>query len=227
MKISGLQKLTLLDFPSHTACTVFTQGCNMACTFCHNSQFIPKNNKDWCLISECDFFEFLNKRKKVLEGVCISGGEPLFQDDIFDFMREIKKMGFLIKLDTNGSFPEKLQFGLENSLFDYIAMDIKNSQNKYFMTTGTDIFNKIEKSVKLILSSNIDYEFRTTVVKNLHTESDFKEMGEMCTGAKNFYLQEFVNSENVLDKTLEAPSKEELSNFLKIIKNYIPGAKLR
>ena len=169
MIIKGLQKTTLLDFPGKVACTVFTAGCNFRCPFCHNASLVTRPG-DVDEISEESFFSYINKRKGILDGVCITGGEPLMSHGIEDFIRRIKQTGLLVKLDTNGAYPEKLKALLDEGLIDYVAMDIKNSREKYAMTVGLKEYpEKIEESIKLIMEKAPDYEFRTTVVKELHT----------------------------------------------------------
>ena len=171
MIISGFQKLTLLDFPGPTACTVFTCGCNMRCPFCHNTPLVLGTAEEH--YSEDEIFSFLKKRQGLLDGVAITGGEPLLQKDIIAFIKKIKELGYAVKLDTNGSFPERLQEIISEGLVDYIAMDIKNCKEKYSLTAGADIdFALIEKSTELIKNSGIPHEFRTTVVRELHTEED-------------------------------------------------------
>lgn len=228
MKIQGLQRLTLLDFPERTACTVFTAGCNFRCPFCHNASLvvdIPKESE----ISECDFFSFLNKRQGILDGVCISGGEPLLQPDIANFMQKIKEMGFAIKLDTNGSFPDKLKLLVQNGLVDYVAMDIKNSPETYSFTAGCDTLDigAIQKSVSYLKEGHVPYEFRTTVVKHYHTKESFEEIGKWIQGAEKYFLQNFVDSGDLIGKKVGGCSEEEMRGFLAIVQKNVPGAKLR
>lgn len=226
MKISGLVKLTLLDFPSHTACCVFLQGCNFNCPFCYNSSLICSNQS--FAISEEEFFEFLKKRKNKLDGVAISGGEPLLQPGIVDFIRKIKQEGFLVKLDTNGSFPEILQFLIEEKLVDYVAMDVKNSFEKYEMTTNAKLdLSKIKQSIEILLKNQVEYEFRTTVVKEFFNVDDFKIIGEMIKGASKYFLQSFLYKDSVLNKNLHALSKEELEKCLNTVKPYVKNVALR
>ncbi len=226
MKISGIQKLTLLDFPSYLACTIFTQACNFSCPFCHNSGMIDANKAS--TIDESYIFEFLSRRKEILQAVCISGGEPFVQDDIFEFIKKIKAMGFLVKVDTNGSFPQKIKYALENNLIDYIAMDVKNSSDKYQLFSSSDIsFDNIQESIELIRNSDIQYEFRTTVAKGLHNENDIHEIGKLCSQCKHFYIQNFRDSQNVLDHSLESFSQDELYVFRDILKKYIQNVEIR
>ena len=192
MNIQGLQKMTLLDYPGKIAATVFTGGCNFRCPYCHNASLVL-HAEDAQDIPEEDFFAFLSKRIGLLDGVCISGGEPLLQEDIRRFISEIKSLGFLVKLDTNGSFPSKLKELVSSGLIDYVAMDIKNFPAGYARTAGTtvDVLSKIEKSVDFLLGNPVKYEFRTTVVKGFHTKEDFIAIGKWIQGAQRYFLQSF------------------------------------
>ena len=220
MIIYGLQKLSLLDYPGKTACTVFTGGCNFRCPYCHNASLVVGLNEIEP-VGYDDFFAFLNKRKNILDGVCVTGGEPLLQPDIEEFIREIKKLGYSVKLDTNGSFPDKLKRLADEKLIDYVAMDIKNSPEKYSITAGIHEldFSKINSSVEFLLSDAVDYEFRTTVVKELHTKEDFASIGEWIKGAKRYFLQSFIDSGDILGGTFSAYGK----NCLEEIKEYMQG----
>ena len=209
MKISGFQKMTLLDFPGKVACTIFTAGCNFRCGFCHNATLVTQIDND----SEYSIDEvlgYLSKRKGILEGVCITGGEPLMQAGIEDFLRKVKELGFLIKLDTNGSFPKKLKNLVAEGLVDYVAMDIKNSREKYNLTADCQVdIENIEESVAFLLLGEVDYEFRTTVVKDYHNIEDIKAIGEWIKGAKNYFLQNFVDSGNLIKDGLSAVNSTE------------------
>lgn len=227
MILKGLQKTTLLDFPEKVACTVFTGGCNMRCPFCHNASLVisPNENSD---ISEKEFFDFLSKRKNILDGVCITGGEPLLQKDIEAFMKKIKDMGFALKLDTNGSFPDKLRSIIDKGLVDYVAMDIKNSRKKYPMTAGIDIdLSKISESIALLINGGTPYEFRTTVVKELHSAEDMVSISEWISGTKAYYLQSFTDSGDIIASGLSAYSPDEMKSILTLVQKNIPSAKLR
>lgn len=209
MIISGLQKLTLLDYPGHTACTIFTSGCNFRCPFCHNALLVNQSVKNE--YTEQEIFDFLNGRINKLDGVCVSGGEPLLQPDIFDFLCKIKSLGFLVKVDTNGSNPRVLKRLIDNRVCDFIAMDIKNGLNKYCVTSGVEVdLNDIQNSIRLIMQSEVDYEFRTTVTNELHDEADIVEISRMISGAKAYYLQRFKDSGNILGKNQTPPSKQKL-----------------
>lgn len=228
MRIQGLQKLTLLDFPGRTACTVFTAGCNFRCPFCHNASLVVDIPKE-AAISEEEFFAFLKKRQGILDGVCVSGGEPLLQPDIEEFIGKIKELGYVVKLDTNGSFPKKLKALVEKGLIDYVAMDIKNCLESYAITSGTDALDlgAIEESVSYLKEGHIPYEFRTTVVKNYHFEESFEKIGQWIQGADKYYLQNFVDSGDLIGKKTKGCSPEEMNTFLKVVQKYIPTAQLR
>jgi len=228
MRIQGLQKLTLLDYPEHTACTVFTAGCNFRCPFCHNASLVVNIPKE-AEISEDEFFTFLQKRKGILDGVCVSGGEPLLQPDIELFIRKIKDMGFAVKLDTNGSFPDKLIHLVEEGLVDYVAMDIKNSPETYAFTAGTETLDivSVQKSVSYLMEGHVPYEFRTTVVKHYHSKESFEEIGKWLAGTEKYFLQNFVDSGDLIGKNTRGCSEEEMKEFLEIVKKHIPNAKLR
>ncbi len=227
MIIKGFQKLTLLDFPGKTACTVFTGGCNFRCPFCHNALLVTE--MDDYEYTEKEIFDHLELRKNVLDGVAITGGEPLLQKDIERFMYEIKDKGFAVKLDTNGSFPEKLGGILELGLADYIAMDIKNSKDKYAETIGLKDFDTapIEKSLELLKKSGVDYELRTTVTGNFHTKESIEELAKWISGTKKYFLQNFVDSGELIDNTCQGVSRDTMREMLEIVKKYIPNAQLR
>jgi pyruvate formate lyase activating enzyme len=220
MKIYGLQNTSLLDYPGKLACTIFTGGCNFRCPYCHNASLVV-NIDDSNTMTEENLLEFLEKRKKVLEGVCISGGEPLLQDEIIDFIKKIKSIGYMVKIDTNGSYPEKLEYLIKNNLIDYIAMDIKNSLDNYSKTIGVKNFDtvNIEKSIILIMKNYIPYEFRTTVVKEFHTKNAFISIGNLIKSAKKYYLQAFKDSDNNIANNLHGFSKNEILEFKELIKN--------
>lgn len=228
MRIQGLQKTTLLDFPEKVACTVFTAGCNFRCPFCHNASLvvnIPKESE----ITEESFFSFLKKRQGILDGVCVTGGEPLLQPDIENFIRKIKELGFLVKLDTNGSFPEKLKDLVEKGLVDYVAMDIKNSLSAYEQTCGVKALDTemVERSVRYLREGHVPYEFRTTVTKDFHTKEDFEQIGRWLKGTEKYFLQKFVDSGDLIGTSVEGCTEEEMKEFLLIVKQYIPNVKIR
>lgn len=228
MNISGFQKMTLLDFPGVVACTLFTSGCNFRCPFCHNASLVTHIDNS-IRYSEEEVLEYLEKRKGVLDGVCITGGEPLLQGDIAEFLGKIKEMGYLIKLDTNGSFPEKLASLVEMGLVDYVAMDIKNSKEKYAETTGkADLdISAIEKSVSFLMSGKVDYEFRTTVVKELHSEEDIENIALWLKGAKKYFLQNFVDSGDLISENLSAVDSTVLCKMQQIARQFIVNTEIR
>ena len=195
MEIHGIQKMTLLDYPEKVACTIFTARCNFRCPFCHNASLVTHVDREEA-ISEEEIFSFLRKRQGILDGVCITGGEPLLQPDVEEFIRKVKELGYLVKLDTNGSNVLKLKRLVEEGLVDYVAMDIKNAPNKYGMTIGIEEYDmsNIFQSVDFLMSGEIPYEFRTTVVRQFHKREDFAAIGRWIKGAKKYYLQSFVDS---------------------------------
>lgn len=228
MRISGLQKLTLLDYPEKIACTVFTGGCNLRCPFCHNASLVVGAPAP-AAISDADFFAFLKKRQGVLDGVCISGGEPLLQPELPDFLGRVRALGYRIKLDTNGCFPARLRDAVARGLVDYVAMDIKNSPEKYAETVGMPDFQyaSVRESMKFLLSEPVDYEFRTTVVRGLHTAESLRGAAQSIAGAKRYFLQKFVDSGDLIGKGFSAFSDEEMHRFLDIVQAYVPAARLR
>ncbi len=227
MIIQGFQKTTLLDFPGKVAATIFTGGCNFRCPFCHNASLVTHINREE-MISEEEVLSYLNKRKNILDGVCITGGEPLLQNDVEDFCRKIRKIGLAIKLDTNGSRPQALRSLISGGLIDYIAMDIKNCKEKYALTSGLDHFPEgVEESVGLIMSCGLPYEFRTTVTKELHTPTDIQALTRWIKGAERYFLQCFTDSGDLIGDGLSAPTAEELEELLAVARQEIPGASLR
>ena len=226
MKISGLQKLTLLDFPGKMACTVFTYGCNFRCPFCHNALLVTEENSD--NISEDEFFAFLKKRQGILDGVCISGGEPTLQKDLAEFISKIKAMGYAVKLDTNGSEPQVLRKLISENLLDYVAMDIKNSPDKYSLTCGCEVdMVPIKESVSIIKESGIPHEFRTTTVRELHTAEDFAQIADWLEGNSRYFLQHFEDSGNLIGDNLSALSKEEMTAFAESMRSKLPNVAIR
>ncbi len=228
MKIHGFQKMTLLDYPGRVACTIFAGGCNLRCPFCHNALLVTKINET-PQYDENEILDFLKSRTTLLDGVAITGGEPLCQIDIAGFIKKIKAMGYKVKLDTNGTFPDKLNELIEEKLVDYIAMDVKNSFEKYPETVGVSGFDVslVKKSIDLIKNSGIEYEFRTTVVKEFHTVSDIESIARYIGSGSSYYLQNFVDSGELICDNLHAVSKEELQNMGKIAAIYVKSAKLR
>lgn len=227
MKIEALQKLTLLDYPGKMAATVFTYGCNLRCPFCHNALLVTEESAGG--IDTEEVLSFLSKRKGMLEGVCVTGGEPLLQPDIEDFLKAIKDMGFMVKLDTNGTLPKKLKDIVRKGLVDYVAMDIKNCRDKYALTSGKTCMDltAIDESIKFLLSGEIEAEFRTTVVKNFHTEEDLLKITHWISGCDRYFLQQFVDSGNLINTSLEGYSDTELTAIYKQVKRQLPVTKLR
>ncbi len=208
MKIMGLQKLTLLDFPGRAACTVFTGGCSFRCPFCHNASLVECRGDQ---ISLDELMAFLKKRQGLLDGVAITGGEPLLQANLKEFIRAIKALGYSVKLDTNGYLPEKLGELLEEGLLDYVAMDVKNSPTEYDKASGvkTDL-SRIEKSMTLLRTGGVPYEFRTTVVKGIHTEASLTELAQTLEQNDRWYLQQYVDSGDILGSGCEPFSPETM-----------------
>ena len=228
MKIYGLQKLTLLDYPGKTACTIFTGGCNFRCPFCHNALLVTDIESSNTYTEE-EILSFLSKRKGLLDGVCITGGEPLINSDIVEFIKKIKELGYKVKLDTNGTFPEKLLELLENNLIDYVAMDIKNSKEKYFETAGTKNIDlsEIEKSISILKLSDIDYEFRTTVVKEFHKTEDIEKIAHWISGAKKYFLQNFEDSGILIGENLNPVSKDTLTEMKRLASAFVKNTQIR
>lgn len=227
MKIHGLQKMTLLDFPGKVACTVFLGGCDFRCPFCHNYELLDGSAP--ALMDEEELLRFLRGRRGLLDGVAITGGEPLLRKDLPDLLRAIRELGFAVKVDTNGNHPEALEAILSEGLADYIAMDIKNSPQKYALTAGLKVLDlaPIRQSVRLLLDSAIPYEFRTTVVDELHEASDFEAIGQWIAGAKAYYLQAFTDRDSVPFEGFHAPTKENLEKYASIARLYVPYTAIR
>lgn len=221
MVLGGFQKLTLIDYPGKVATTVFTVGCSFRCPFCHNPELVLSRNLQPVThnLIEKEFFDFLKKRKGKLEGVCITGGEPTIQPDLVDFIKKIKKLGYLVKLDSNGSRPDVLRQIINSKIIDFIAMDIKDSPKKYKKTSGERAdFERIKISVEMIMNSKIPYEFRTTVVPGIHSEKDFNEIASWIKGAKSYYLQVYQENK-ILDPELREKTKGKSINLELIKKN--------
>lgn len=225
MKFGGLQKLTLLDYPQKVACTVFCTGCDFRCPFCHNNSIVTGVGEEWTVE---EILTFLNKRKTVLEGVCLTGGEPLLYPDVADFLASVKQMGYKVKLDTNGSFPYKLEKLVKDGLVDYVAMDVKNTPELYAITCGADVdVNAVRQSAKLLLSGAVDYEFRTTVTRTFHTEQSLAELALLLKDCKRWFLQQFVHGEDLIDPSVEGYSDDELRSLYEKVRRYCPSAQLR
>ena len=227
MRIDGLQTLTLLDYPGKVACTVFTSGCNMRCPFCHNASLVCGEVPPF--MEKEEFFAFLKKRTGVLDGVCVTGGEPLLQEGLIPFLLEVKEKGFTTKLDTNGLLHDRLRAVVEAGAVDYVAMDIKNCKARYVETAGVPGLDlaPIEKSVQFLMEGSVDYEFRTTVVKELHNKADFDEIGRWLKGAKRYFLQSFKDSGDILSLGLSPMEKADLLEIRDRLRAEIPGVELR
>lgn len=228
MLFAGIQKLTLLDYPEHVACTLFTQGCAYRCPFCHNSSLLPIGAPQQPLTEE-DVLAFLKKRQGTLDGVCITGGEPLLQPDLPAFIRRVRELGFLIKLDTNGSHPERLRSLMDEGLLDMVAMDIKNAPEHYARTVGLAHFDMspVRECASLLMENRIPFEFRTTVVDELHSDDDMACIADWLAGDEAYYLQYFVDKDSVLQAGLHAPSEQKMRRFADILRTKIPHTRIR
>lgn len=227
MKIKGIQKLTLLDYPGRLAATVFLGGCNLRCPFCHNASLVVRGGGDE--ISEDELFEFLKSRAGKLSGVCVTGGEPTLNPSLPSFINKIRALGYSVKLDTNGTNPDMLEQLIRDGLIDYVAMDIKSSPERYAAVSGVpglDI-SAVERSVRLLLDGNVEYEFRTTVVRELHTFDDIDAIGRWIRGARAYFLQPFKDSGDIIKDDFSSYSEAEISDLLAIARVYIPNAQIR
>lgn len=227
MRIGGLQKVSLLDFPGKIAATVFLPGCNMRCPFCHNAPLVLPGEKVDPGLTEQELLTFLQTRQGKLDGVCVTGGEPTLHRDLPDLLGKIKAMGFQIKLDTNGTNPQMLSALLGAGVLDYVAMDIKNCPEKYPITCGGDHLDGVKESAALLMNSAVEYEFRTTAVRQLHTPEDIKKIGLWLAGAKRYYIQQFVDSGNLIGEGLSALSPSEMEILRQSALPYIPTTALR
>ena len=230
LRISGLQKLTLLDYPGHVACTVFTGGCNFRCPFCHNAPLVLPERLQGDENGEETVLAFLKKRQGILDGVAVTGGEPLLHKDIDSFLREVKRLGYQVKLDTNGSFPERLRALVEEGLVDRVAVDIKNSPALYAGTVGVPGFDPgpVEETKNYLLSGVVEYEFRTTVVKGLHTRESLIEAARWIAGTREYYLQQFKDSGDVIAiEGLSAFTGEEMHALADAVRPMVPSVQVR
>ena len=226
--IGGLQKVTLLDFPNKVACTVFLTGCNLRCPYCHNPELVfPQNDRK--TVSENELFEFLSSRRGKLDGVCITGGEPTLQRDLPEFLRKIKALGFAVKLDTNGTNPAMLRAILSEKLADYVAMDIKAGRENYSAVTGTlrPGLAAVEECARMLMDGDTDFEFRTTVVRGLHSAEDFADIAAWLPGNEKYFLQAFKDSGDVISGGCAAFTREEMESFRAILLPAIPNAEIR
>lgn len=227
MQIHGLQKMTLLDFPGKVACTVFLGGCDFRCPFCHNWDILDPSTP--VIMEEDEFYKFLDKREGLLDGVAITGGEPLLRTGMVDFIKGIKSRGFLVKLDTNGNHPDLLKELVSEGLLDYVAVDVKNNKERYGETVGIPMLDisKIEETISFLLEGNVPYEFRTTVLRQFHDADSFKGIAEWIEGAEHYFIQSFVDRETVPFSGLEAYSPEELEEFKKLVEPHVKHIDLR
>ena len=229
MIIKGLQRLTLLDFPGRIACTVFTGGCNMRCGFCHNGDLLSPSAE--AAISTDELLAFLDSRRGRLQGVCVSGGEPTLHPDLPELIAEIKKRGFEVKLDTNGTNPEMLSALIADGLVDYVAMDIKNSPEKYEDTCGlstkSDLMEKIKHSVEILRSGRVEYEFRTTLTREMHSAEDIMAIGRWLCGESRYFLQTYRDEGELVEGGYTPYSREETAELLQIVRSYLPNAEIR
>ena len=227
MRIYGLQKMTLLDYPGRVACTVFLGGCNYRCPYCHNYELADGSARP--VMEEEELLAFLRKRQGLLDGAAITGGEPCMEKELPGFLNRIRELGYSIKLDTNGSFPDMLQRILEQGLADYVAMDIKNSPEKYALTTGKDRLDlaPVRESVSMLMQGQTDYEFRTTVVEELHQAEDFEKIGEWISGSRRYFLQPFTDRDTVPFGNFQTPSEEKLKQYLEIMRRFVPESEIR
>ena len=226
MNVQGYQKLTLLDFPGRTACTVFTGGCNLRCPFCHNAGLVRTPLAGPNLTDEV--LAYLAKRKGILDGVCVTGGEPLLQPDLVGFLQAVKEMGYAVKLDTNGMLPGRLAEVLATKLVDSVAMDIKSSPDGYPAATGTDAdVSAVSDSLSILRGSGIPFELRTTAVRGIHTEADFDAIGQWIGDVPAYFIQRFVDSGQLLGSGFDAFSPEEMERLLTTVRVHVPSAQLR
>ena len=227
MDIHGLQKLTLLDFPGHVACTVFLAGCDFRCPFCHNGGLVLGGMTP--LMDDAALLDFLKKRQGLLDGVAVTGGEPLLRPDLPRLLGRIKALGYAVKLDTNGSHPAALRALVSDGLVDYVAMDVKNSPAAYAATVGVPELDltPVAESAAFLLSGAVDYEFRTTAVAEFHTDASFAAIAQWIAGAKRYYIQCFTDRDAVLQAGLHAPTKEQLEHWADIVRPLVPSVELR
>lgn len=228
MQICGLQKLALVDYPGKLAATVFTGGCNLRCPFCHNALLVTRL-AETPVLPPSEVLDFLSRRRGLLDGVVLSGGEPLLQPDAADFLRQVRDLGFSVKLDTNGCFPDRLAALLEADLVDYVAMDIKNCREKYAQTVGVPGFDTapVEESVRLLRSGAAAFEFRTTLVRELHTRNDLLSIGRWLEGSPRYFLQNFVDSGNLIGAGFHGFTPTELQDFAALVRPFFQEAALR
>jgi pyruvate formate lyase activating enzyme len=227
MQINGFQKLTLLDFPGKVACIVFTPGCNFRCPFCHNASLVTRIDGE--RIEEEEILSYLKKRQGLLDGVVVTGGEPTLQGDLADFLGKVKALGYAVKLDTNGTSPEKLKTLVEKGLVDYVAMDIKNTAAKYPVTAGcgSAVLGKVEESIDFLLADTVDYEFRTTVTAELHIPQDIGDIAKRIKGAKRYFLQNFIDSGDIVSPGNSPVAPQVMAEMVKTAQDLVGSASAR
>ena len=226
---AGLQKLTLLDYPGKVACTLFTRGCNFRCPFCHNASLVIRPEEQR-MYDNSEIINFLKKRQGVLDGVAITGGEPTLMSGLYDFIKEVKNLGYSVKLDTNGTRPDVLRRLVGDGLVDYVAMDIKNCPEKYAYTCGLPEsydLSKIEESKNFLMEGKVDFEFRTTVAKPFHTKEDFVKIGEWLKGSEKYFLQQFKDSGDIIGQEISSFNEREMGEFLNVLLPFVPNSQLR
>lgn len=228
MNVLGFEKMSLVDFDGLVAATVFTGGCNFRCDFCHNSPLVLSHDR-LPVLDENEVLAYLSKRRGILDGVCVSGGEPTLQKDLPEFLTRIKSLGYKIKLDTNGTAPDLIKNLYADKLVDYFAMDIKNDREHYAKIIGFDDYDtsKVERSVEFLISLGDDYEFRTTLINEYHSEENVINVGEWIKGANKYFLQKFKSSENCINSSLSEVPLSSAKRFSEILKKYIPNVALR
>ena len=227
MKILGLQKMTLLDYPGKVACTVFFGGCDLRCPFCHNAELLDGSAP--AVMEDQELLSFLRKRQGLLDGVALTGGEPLLQKEIFALAAEIRSLGYPVKLDTNGTHPERLDRMIREGLVQYVAMDIKNSPGRYAETSGVQDMDlaPVRESVRLLMQGRTAYEFRTTAVAELHDEKSFEAIGDWIRNAEHYYLQKFTDRDTVPFRGFHAPSDEQMRSWADLLRPFVPSVELR
>ena len=228
MQIHGFQKLTLVDFPGRVAAILFTGACNFRCPFCQNASLVLHPDTE-PVVAEEEIFSYLKKRKGMLDGVVVTGGEPTIHSDLLPFLSSLKDLGYAVKLDTNGYRPDVLREAVEKGLADHVAMDVKNSLERYGETVGITPFDTapIKESISYLLSGHVPYELRTTVVHELHSDEDFERIGVLCAGAEEYFLQTFSDKGDIIGKNLTPPSQDDMERYIKILKKTIGNVSLR
>ena len=228
MQIHGFQKLTLVDFPGRVAAILFTGACNFRCPFCQNAALVLHPDTE-PVVDPDEIFFYLEKRKGMLDGVVVTGGEPTIHGDLLPFLSSLKELGYAVKLDTNGYRPRVMAEAVEKGLVDHVAMDVKNSLTHYAGTAGLShvLTSLIEESISYLMEWHVPYEFRTTVVHELHSDEDFEEIGEMCRGCRAYFLQTFSDRGDIIQPGFTAPSPEDMERYIRILRKTIGNVSLR